>query len=165
MTLHLGLRKAQREGKEAQEKLVILEKEVEYVKKEVIHHQEKADLLTKMLELKKEIQKTAPHHFHTFWKARVRVDTQTLETHTINDLWRSYRYWYEVAAPGDKKLTQVELLKKVEEVFGKPERPLYQTNPEFKGIRFFNTDEDVEEYDKDVLERPTPLYPGIESAS
>jgi hypothetical protein len=155
MTLHLELRKAQREGKEAQEKLALLEKEVEYVKKEFNHHQEKAVLLTKMLEMKKEMDKTAPHHFHTFWKARVRVDKETEHTGNITDLWRSYKYWCEKAAP-DKKLSQADLLRKVEEVFGKPERPLNQEKEVFKGIYFFFTDEDVEEYDKEVLERPKP---------
>ena len=63
---------------------------------------------------------------------------------TINDIWRAYRYWHEaVGGSGGKKLSQSELLKRLEDQFGKARQGKF-----FPGVFVFNTEEDLEDYER-----------------
>lgn len=137
--------------REAEAKIASLTKELEDTQKELKYQEGKLVLLLEIDKLKQTIVKLSPHHFQDFWKARVRVNKNSDHQVSVNDMWRSYRYWFEQVAPG-KKLTQVELLKKVEEVLDAPQRPLFQDKLVYKGVFVFITGEDAEEYDQEVLQ-------------
>lgn len=136
--------------REAEAKIASLTKELEDTQKELKYQEGRLVLLVEIDKLKEKIVKLSPHHFQDFWKARVRVDKNSDNQVSVNDMWRSYRYWFEGAAPG-KKLTQVELLKKVEEVLDAPQRPLFQDKLVYKGVFVFMTEEEGEEYDQEAL--------------
>ena len=79
-----------------------------------------------------------------FRYGRIRVDRDSDEQCSIADVWRSYRYWNEAVGGGaGKKLTQAELVKRLEDEFGKASQGKFYT-----GIFVFNTEEDVEAYDE-----------------
>lgn len=117
---------------------------------------EKFDLITKMLEMKKQIKEQDPYKFEAFCKARVRVLPEKPESVYENQalpltLFQAYgNYIREIGAK--KRLNGVEFQKKAEETFGKPERPLYQDTERFKDVYAFHSQEDVEAFDTGVLE-------------
>lgn len=117
---------------------------------------EKYDLITKMQELKKQIVEQDPYKFEAFCKARVRVLPEKPESVYENQalprtLFNSYEnYIREIGAK--KRLNGVEFQKKAEEAFGKPERPLYREDERFKDVYVFHTQEEVEAFEKGVLE-------------
>lgn len=78
-----------------------------------------------------------------FRYSRMRVDRDSDEQSTLNDVWRSYRYWQEAVGGAGKKLTQAELQRRLEDEFGKPSQGKY-----YSGLIVFNTEEDVEQYDE-----------------
>lgn len=85
-----------------------------------------------------------------FRYSRMRVDRDSDEQSTLNDVWRSYRYWQEAVGGVGKKLTQAELQRRLEDEFGKPSQGKF-----YSGLIVFNTEEDVEQYDEQKrLEAP-----------
>jgi hypothetical protein len=94
-----------------------------------------------------------PVEYTSFVKDRIRsrkipVDQATdADKTSYYDIWRAYRYWREGNVLG-KKLTQVEFTKLLEAQFGKPE-----DGKHYPGIYAFNTQEDVDEFDKDNSEK------------
>ena len=75
---------------------------------------------------------------------RMRVNRDSDEKTTINDVWRAYRYWYEAVGGAGKKLTQAELNRRLEDEFGKPKEGKF-----YGGVFVFNTEEDTETYDEE----------------
>jgi hypothetical protein len=71
------------------------------------------------------------------------VDRDSDEQTTLAEIWRSYKYWLEAVGGVGKRLTQTELNRRLEDEFGKPTQGKF-----YRGVVVFNTDEDVEEYDK-----------------
>lgn len=136
--------------KEAEDVVVRLTKELEYAKGNVKHLEEKIVLLTQMNALKQEIKKQSPDHFDTWVKARVRVDKESDVQSAVTDIWRSYKYWYNWAAPVGRKFSQAEFIRKCEEVFGEPKSGDRRGGGKFyfySGMFVFDTDEDVEAFD------------------
>jgi P4 family phage/plasmid primase-like protien len=88
--------------------------------------------------------------FGKFSQARIRVVPG--ETTTLKDIWRAYRNWYEQVGSGGggKKLTQTELQKRLDDEFGVP-----YDKKTYKRIRVFDSDEDIEEYEKELAEATT----------
>jgi len=85
-----------------------------------------------------------------FRYGRIRVDRDSDKQCTVTDVWRSYRYWQEAVGGVGKKLTQVELVRRLEDEFGKATQGKFYT-----GVFVFNTEEEVEEYDEEKrLMRP-----------
>ena len=79
-----------------------------------------------------------------FRYGRIRVDRDSDEQCSIADIWRSYRYWNEAVGGGaGKKLTQAEVVKRLEDEFGKASQGKFYT-----GLFVFNTEEDVEAHDE-----------------
>jgi len=78
-----------------------------------------------------------------FRYGRIRVDRDSDEQASISDIWRSYRYWHEAIGGAGKKLSQAELIKRLEDEFGKATQSKFYT-----GVFVFNTEEDVEQYDE-----------------
>jgi hypothetical protein len=114
---------------------------------------DKIVLLNQIVELKKEIRKNDPFGFDAFCRARVRVGTVAgggwnSNQASLKDLWLSYTN-HRLITEGGKKATKEEFTKRAEDVFGKPERPLYQDTPLFKGVYVFWDDEGVAEFDRD----------------
>jgi P4 family phage/plasmid primase-like protien len=79
-----------------------------------------------------------------FRYGRIRVDRDSDSQCTVTDIWRSYRYWQEAVGGVGKKLTQVELVRRLEDEFGKPSQGKFYT-----GVFVFNTEEEVEQYDEE----------------
>lgn len=79
-----------------------------------------------------------------FRYGRMRVDRDSEERSTINDIWRAYRYWYEAVGGAGKKLTMAELLRRLEDEFGKPKEGKY-----YSGVFVFDTEEAAEAYDQE----------------
>jgi P4 family phage/plasmid primase-like protien len=79
-----------------------------------------------------------------FRYGRMRVDRDSEERSTINDIWRAYRYWYEAVGGAGKKLTMAELLRRLEDEFGKPKEGKY-----YSGVFVFDTEEAAEGYDQE----------------
>lgn len=75
--------------------------------------------------------------------SRMRVDRDSDEQTTLAEIWRSYKYWLEAVGGVGKRLTQTELNRRLEDEFGKPTQGKF-----YRGVVVFNTDEDVEDYDK-----------------
>jgi len=75
---------------------------------------------------------------------RIRVDRDSDKQCSITDVWRSYRYWQEAVGGVGKKLTQVELVRRLEDEFGKASQGKFYT-----GVFVFNTEEEVEQYDEE----------------
>ena len=85
-----------------------------------------------------------------FRYGRIRVDRDSDKQCTITDVWRSYRYWQEAVGGVGKKLTQAELVRRLEDEFGKATQGKFYT-----GVFVFNTEEEIEEYDEEKrLMRP-----------
>jgi P4 family phage/plasmid primase-like protien len=83
--------------------------------------------------------------FASFKNARVRQERESDGITNLTDFWRAYKYWVEAVGGVGKKLTQKELLRRLEDEFGKP------TNGKcYTGIFVFNTDEDLEAYDEEL---------------
>jgi P4 family phage/plasmid primase-like protien len=79
--------------------------------------------------------------FGKFKNARIRIESGSEAR--ILDIWRAYKNWLEISGSGSgKKLTQLELQKRLEDEFGVP-----QDKKTFKRIHVFDSDEDVEEFD------------------
>jgi hypothetical protein len=95
-----------------------------------------------------------PVEYTSFVSSRIRsrkipVDQATdADKTSYFDLWRAYRYWRELASSTHKKLTQVEFMKLLDAQFGKPEDGKY-----YSGMYVFNTQEDIDEFDKDNSEK------------
>jgi P4 family phage/plasmid primase-like protien len=79
-----------------------------------------------------------------FRYGRMRVDRDSDEKVTINDVWRAYRYWYEAVGGAGKKLTQAELNRRLEDEFGKAKEGKF-----YSGVFVFNTEEDTEAFDEE----------------
>jgi P4 family phage/plasmid primase-like protien len=79
-----------------------------------------------------------------FCQERCRIDKDSDEQSSVSDVWRAYRYWHEAVGGGNKKLAQVEFMKRFNEEF-------YQGLPKhgkfYNGLFVFNTEEDVASYD------------------
>ena len=81
-----------------------------------------------------------------FCQERCRIDKDSDEQSTVGDVWKAYRYWHEVVGGGNKKLAQVEFMKRFNEEFyqGQPKQGKF-----YNGLFVFNTEEDVAAYDED----------------
>ena len=79
-----------------------------------------------------------------FRYSRMRVDRDSDEKCSINDIWRAYKYWYEAVGGAGKKLTQAELNRRLEDEFGKAKESKF-----YSGLFVFNTEEDAEGYDEE----------------
>jgi hypothetical protein len=79
-----------------------------------------------------------------FRYGRIRVDRDSDSQCRITDIWRSYRYWQEAVGGVGKKLTQVELVRRLEDEFGKASQGKFYT-----GVFVFNTEEELEQYDEE----------------
>ena len=79
-----------------------------------------------------------------FCQERCRIDKDSDEQASVSDVWRAYKYWHEAVGGGNKKLAQVEFMKRFNEEF-------YQGEPKqgklYNGLFVFNTEEDVVAYD------------------
>jgi len=82
--------------------------------------------------------------FAKFKGSRVRLDRASTDTTALGNFWRAYKYWLEAVGGVGKKLTQAELVRRLEDEFGKP-----TDGKSYTGIFVFNTDEEVEQYDED----------------
>jgi hypothetical protein len=67
----------------------------------------------------------------------------------VSDVWRAYRYWHEAVGGGNKKLAQVEFMKRFNEEFyqGQPKQGKF-----YNGLFVFNAEEDVAAYDDERRE-------------
>ena len=82
--------------------------------------------------------------FASFKGARIRCEPASDITTNINNFWTAYKYWVEAVGGVGKKLTQKELIRRLEDEFGKP-----SNGKSYTGICVFNTDEEVELYDEE----------------
>ena len=85
--------------------------------------------------------------FGKFKNARIRVVAG--EECVLKDISRAYRNWYEQVGTsgGGKKLSQVELQKRLDDEFGAP-----YDKKTYRRMRVFDSDEELEEYEKGLLE-------------
>jgi P4 family phage/plasmid primase-like protien len=74
---------------------------------------------------------------------RIRQNKSSDNLLPFDDIWRAYRRWNEEVGGNGKKLTQKELMQRLEDEFGKPRENKY-----FSGVFVFDSAEDLEEYDK-----------------
>jgi phage/plasmid-associated DNA primase len=79
-----------------------------------------------------------------FKTARIRVDRDSDEQVTANDVWRAYRYWYDAVGGAGKKLQQADLVRRLDVDLGKPSQGKF-----YRGLIVFNTEEDIDKYDED----------------
>jgi P4 family phage/plasmid primase-like protien len=81
-----------------------------------------------------------------FCQERCRIDKDSDEQASVSDVWRAYRYWHEAVGGGNKKLPQVEFMKRFNEEFyqGQPKQAKF-----YNGLFVFNTEEDVVVYDEE----------------
>ncbi len=81
-----------------------------------------------------------------FCQERCRIDKDSDEQSSVSDVWRAYRYWHEAVGGGNKKLAQVEFMKRFNEEFyqGQPKQGKF-----YNGLFVFNTEEDVATYDEE----------------
>ena len=86
--------------------------------------------------------------FASFKNARVRQERESESTTNVNDFWRAYKYWVEAVGGVGKKLTQKELVARLESEFGKP-----TNGKSYTGIFVFNTDEELETYEEELRAR------------
>ena len=77
-----------------------------------------------------------------FRYSRMRVDRNSDEKCSLNDIWRAYRYWYEAVGGSGKKLNQIDLNRRLEDEFGKAKESKF-----YSGLFVFNTEEDAEAHD------------------
>ena len=84
--------------------------------------------------------------FARFRNSRIRVDRDSDEQTTIADIWRSYRYWQEAVGGAGKKLSQAELIARLQNEFGPARQNRFYT-----GLLVFNTEEDLVQYDQEQL--------------
>ena len=77
--------------------------------------------------------------FGRFKQARMR--TVPGECTTFSEVWRIYKNWHEMA--GGKRLTQNELQKRMDDEYGVP-----SDKKTYRRIRLFETEEDIEAFDK-----------------
>jgi phage/plasmid-associated DNA primase len=82
--------------------------------------------------------------FAKFKASRIREDKSSTDTTPLSNFWRAYKYWLESVGGAGKKLSQTELVRRLEDEFGKP-----GDGKSYAGIFVFNTDEEVEEYTED----------------
>lgn len=80
-----------------------------------------------------------------FKSARIRMQKDSDEQVTLNDIWRSYRYWYDAVGGAGKKLQQADLMRRLDTDLGKPSQGKF-----YRGLVVFNTEEDVETYDTNL---------------
>ena len=84
--------------------------------------------------------------FAKFRNSRIRINRDSDEQTSITDIWRSYRYWQEAVGGAGKKLTQAELILRLQSEFGQARQNKFYT-----GVLVFNTDEDIEQYDQSKI--------------
>jgi len=93
--------------------------------------------------------------FAKFNQARLRKEKASEAC--MKDIWRIYRQWAEaMGSAGGKKLSMTELQKRMEDE--------YKVMPDkrtFRNVRLFESDEDIEEFDRDA-ETPTESPKGSE---
>jgi len=82
--------------------------------------------------------------FAKFKGSRIRQDRASTDTTALTNFWRAYKYWLEAVGGVGKKLNQAELVRRLEDEFGKP-----GDGKSYTGIFVFNTDEEVEQYEED----------------
>jgi P4 family phage/plasmid primase-like protien len=83
--------------------------------------------------------------FGKFHKSRLRKAPGWDEPPQFNDIWRSYRTWTADENPTGKKLTQNELKIRLNEIYQVP-----ADGKTYKHIRLFFSEEEIEEFDKEV---------------
>lgn len=82
--------------------------------------------------------------FGKFKQARFRPETGSEAC--MKEIWRVYKQWTEsVGSAGGKKLTMAELQKRLDDEFGAP-----ADKKTYKRLRLFESDEDLEEFEKEV---------------
>jgi hypothetical protein len=104
---------------------------------------EKKTIENKIEALKEVIALDKSMSIDSFTKARIRLDRSSSDSSSITAIWRAYRYWIEETGCSPK-LSSANFFKIFENIFGKPKDNTYI------GIFVFNTQEDVENYDKDM---------------
>ena len=83
-----------------------------------------------------------------FMNARIREIKKGGFESTIKDIFRVYKIWYEQVGGGiGRKLNQTDLYKRLCDKCGEP-----SDKKTFKQMRLFEDDEEIEEYDKSLLE-------------
>jgi P4 family phage/plasmid primase-like protien len=83
--------------------------------------------------------------FGKFHKSRMRKLAGWDEPPTFQDIWKAYRTWHADENPTGKKLSQNELKIRLNEIYQVP-----ADGKTYKHIRLFFSDEEVEEFDKEV---------------
>jgi P4 family phage/plasmid primase-like protien len=81
--------------------------------------------------------------FGKFKNARLR-QCAGAET-TVREVYRAYKAWSEIGGIGAKRLTQAELQKRMEDEYGLP-----ADKKTFKRLQVFESDDDVEEWEKET---------------
>jgi phage/plasmid-associated DNA primase len=80
--------------------------------------------------------------FGKFKQARLRPETGSEAC--IKEIWRIYKQWSEiVGSAGGKKLSMIELQKRMDDEYGAP-----ADKRTYRRVRLFESDEDIEEFDK-----------------
>ena len=79
--------------------------------------------------------------FGKFKQARFR--TETGSEACLKEIWRVYKQWSEVV--GGKKLSMAELQKRLDDEYGVP-----ADKKTYKRIRLFESDEDMEDWEKEL---------------
>ena len=85
--------------------------------------------------------------FGKFHKGRLRKVPGWEEPPQFSDIWRAYRTWTADENPTGKKMTQNELKIRLNEIYQVP-----VDGKTYKHIRLFFSEEEVEEFDKEVAE-------------
>ena len=84
--------------------------------------------------------------FGKFKQARFR--TEAGSEACLKEIWRVYKQWAEmVGAAGGKKLSMVDLQKRLDDEFGVP-----ADKKTYRRVRLFESDEDLDEYEKELAE-------------
>ena len=83
--------------------------------------------------------------FGKFHKSRMRKVAGWDDPPQFNDIWKAYRAWHTDENPTGKKLTQNELKIRLNEIYQVP-----ADGKTYKHIRLFFSDEEIEEFDKEV---------------
>ena len=84
--------------------------------------------------------------FGKFKQARFR--TEAGSEAGLKEIWRVYKQWAEmVGAAGGKKLSMIDLQKRLDDEFGVP-----ADKKTYRRVRLFESDEDLEEYERELAE-------------
>ena len=84
-------------------------------------------------------------NFGKFLKSRIRRVVGYENPPTVNDFWKAYRSWHSEENPTGKRLTQNELKIRLNELYQVP-----ADGKTYKHLRLFYSDEEAEEYDKEL---------------